>query len=112
MGSSRKCIIAWLLFLKIFPGIAFRGFYHPLFGEAPNDVLIKSFLKYLSTSESEVVEAVLHCSYISAILDFGNRAKIPKMESILHDTHDINMSIYALLRWLFLRYIICFLRLT
>ena len=112
MGSFKKCTIAWLLFLKILPGIAFKGFYHPLFGEVTNDALTKSFLKYLSTSESEVVEAALRCRYISTIFYFGNWAKVPKMESILHDTQDINMNIYPLLRWLFLRYIIRFLRLT
>ena len=52
---------------------------HCLFGEAPNDVLINSFLKYLSTSESAVIEAALHCkSYVSTIFHFSDWTKVPK----------------------------------
>ena len=52
---------------------------HCLFGGAPNDVLINSFLKYLSTSESGVVEAALHCKrYVSTIFYFDDWAKVPK----------------------------------
>ena len=65
-----------------------------LFGEAPNDILINSLLKYLSTSESEAVETALHFKrYISTIFHFGDWAKIPKIQSIVHDTQEINVSI-------------------
>ena len=65
---------------RYFPVLLSEAFImHCLFGEAPNDVLIDSFLKYLSTSESEVVEAALHCKrYVSTIFHFGDWAKVPK----------------------------------
>ena len=96
---------------RYFPVLFSEAFImHCLFGEAPNDVLINSFLKYLSTSESEVVEAALHCQrYVSTIFHFGDWTKVPKMQSILHDTHEINVSIKTLHRWLFWRYNIHFL---
>ena len=80
---------------RYFPVLLSEAFImHCLFGEAPNDVLINSFLKYLSTSESEVVEAALRCKrYVSTIFHFGDWTKVPKMQSILHDTQEINVSI-------------------
>ena len=65
---------------RYFPVLPSEAFImHCLFGEPANDVLIDPFLKNLSTSESEVVEAAVHCkSYVSTIFHFGDWAKVPK----------------------------------
>ena len=83
---------------RYFPVLLSEGlFIHCLFGEAPNDVLINSFLKNLSTSESEVAEPALHCKRcVSTIFLFGDWAKVPKMQSILLGTQEINLNISAL----------------
>ena len=59
---------------RYFPVLLSEAFIvHCLFREAPNDVLINSLLKYLSTSGSEVDKAALHCKrYVSTIFHFGD----------------------------------------
>ena len=73
-------------FCRYFPVLLSEAFImHRLFGEAPNEILVNSFLKYLSTNESEVVEAALHCKrYLSTIFHFSDWAVVPKMQSMLH----------------------------
>ena len=80
---------------RYFPILLSEAFImHRLFGEAPNDALMNSFLKYLSTNQSEVLEAALHCKYILTIFRFRDWAKVPKVQSILHHgTQEINLNI-------------------
>ena len=73
---------------RYFPILLSEAFIkHRLFGEAPNDVLINSFLKYLYFSQSEVLESALQWKYVSSIFIFSDWAKVPKIQSILHHGH-------------------------
>ena len=75
---------------RYFPVLLSEDFImHCLFGEATNDVLINSFLKYLSTSGS----ALRYKRYVSIIFHFGDWAKVPKSAINFYDTQEINMSI-------------------